>query len=76
MITFQNNGFTITVTDACPIEGWLELQRQLYDLLRTINEENMPPRIDAVMNLLEELQPEWEVARRMIATAESAGAKA
>ena len=67
MTTFQTEGFTVTInTGYCPVESWQNLQKQLYDLLSTIREDNMPSRIDAIMLLLDALQPDWETARRMI----------
>ena len=67
MTTFQTEGFTVTInTGYCLVESWQNLQKQLYDLLSTIREDNMPSRIDAIMLLLDALQPDWETARRMI----------
>lgn len=44
MTTFQTEGFTVTInTGYCPVESWQNLQKQLYDLLSTIREDNMPP---------------------------------
>ena len=67
MTTFQTEGFTVTInTGSCPVEIWQDLQKQLYDLLSTIREDNMPSRIDAIMLLLNELQPDGETASRMM----------
>lgn len=56
MTTFQTEGFTVTInTGYCPVESWQNLQKQLYDLLSTIREDNMPSRIDAIMLLLDAL---------------------
>lgn len=68
MVTFNKDGFTITIkTGGNPIENWLDLNSQLTQLLSSVdNEENIMPTPWLVINLLTDLMPDWETAKKMI----------
>jgi hypothetical protein len=68
MVRFNKDSYTIEVYTGCdPIEDWQELQSEITYLFGIVNQDNMRDGgfIHLAM-LLDSLQPEWEVARKMI----------
>ncbi len=67
MVTFNKDSFTITIqTGGNPIENWLDLNGQLTQLLSAIdNEEAVRPTPWMVINLLSDMMPDWETAKKM-----------
>lgn len=67
MIRFDKDRYTIEVyTGSDPVENWLELHKEIVCLISLINQDNMPKDgLCYLSQLLEDMMPEWEVARRM-----------
>lgn len=65
MVTFKKDSFTIEVhTGTNPIEDWLELQKELIELMSYMNDDMLikPWR---TLNLLSETLPDWKTALKM-----------
>jgi hypothetical protein len=65
MVRFSEDSFTITIpTGGNPVEEWLNLHDDLCRLLMMQGEETCVVHWNT-HRLLEELTPEWSVARKM-----------
>lgn len=66
MVTFSENGFTITVeTKGNPVENWLETHSEMVDALQCEDELMLAKRFH-YLELLRNLVPDWETAQRLI----------
>lgn len=63
MVRFNENDFTIKFNSSCPIEDWLELQKELSLVLSVCefgcNENYL------LMTLFKEMMPDYETALKM-----------
>ena len=65
MVTFSSTGFTIEIeTKGDPIENWLATHQELVDALQCEDELMMAKRFH-YLELLSQLVPDWETAKRM-----------
>jgi hypothetical protein len=67
MVRFNEESFTIEVrTGGNPVEDWMCLHVSLCDIIRSVRSDTMADETFwATIELLQSLQPEWEVARKM-----------
>jgi hypothetical protein len=67
MVRFNKDGYIIEIhTGYCPVENWQGLQSEIAHVFGIINQNNMPnDGFIYLAQLLGELQPPWEVARKM-----------
>lgn len=68
MVQFNETSYSVTIeTGTNPIEDWLELQGEILGVLAVLDVQatciQMPFRL---INLLRDMQPELEVAKKMI----------
>ncbi len=73
MLNFDATGFTIRIeTGMNPIEDWLELHQELLTILRMLDtEKNAIPTPFRTLDLLAEMMPDWETAKRMISKSQA-----
>lgn len=67
MVVFDKDRYTIEViTGTDPVEDWQELHREISYIFTLITPENIPTSgLYHLANLIKELQPKWEVAKKM-----------
>ena len=66
MVTFNENGFVVTVsTVGSPVENWLNTHKELVEALQNESEEMITKRMH-YLELLRNLMPDWETAQRLI----------
>jgi hypothetical protein len=68
MVQFNKDGYTIEMhTGYCPVEYWQGLHSEIAHVFSIIDQNNMPNGgFIYLAQLLDELQPPWEVARKML----------
>jgi len=67
MVTFRENGFVIEVTTgSTPIETWMATHDQLLALLGDVDNDMRDGNYYYVIELLREMMPDWETAKKMI----------
>ena len=65
-VSFKNHGFTIDVaTGSNPVDCWLETQHDLLTVLQS-EDENTLSKHSQTLELLRNLLPDIETARKMI----------
>lgn len=66
MITFEKDSFTIIVKSCSPVEDWQGLMHDLLDLMHNESDEvrGICNHREAI-NLIKEMQPSWDEARKM-----------
>ena len=68
MVRFEKDRYVIEIyTGGDPIESYQELHKEIACLFGLINQENiLTDGFPYMAGLLENMQPDWEVAKRMI----------
>jgi len=69
MVSFHDKGFTIHIhTGVNPLEEWMTLHSQLVNLLGSTDTESgiTNQEFYTVLNLLDELLPSQETAKKMV----------
>ena len=68
MVQFEQTGYTISVhTGMNPVEEWQELQAEILSVLAALDTEaNCMPMPYRLLNLMREMQPDLQVAKRMV----------
>ena len=69
MVRFEADKLVIelkayTTQDA--LDKWMELHSAICDVMRNVDEERICETFYRLPDFLEELKPEWDVARKMI----------
>lgn len=67
MVRFEDKSYTIEIeTGGNPIENYQELQTEIAYVFSVIGKDQMPEQgLFYLADLLMQLQPEWEVAKKM-----------
>lgn len=68
MVRFEKDRYVIDIyTGTNPVEDYLELQKEIAYMFSMTNQENIPSDgFYHLGNLLREMQPELETAKRML----------
>lgn len=68
MVQFNEKGYTVTInTGTNPIEDWQELQSEILGVLAALDTEaNCMPMPFRLINLLRDMQPDLQVAKKMV----------
>ena len=65
MVTFKKDSFVVEVkTHGDPIEDWLKTINEMIDVLQA-EDEQMSERRYRYLELMKELMPDWETAKKM-----------
>ena len=73
MVTFNKDSFTVTVeTGTDPVEYWLATHQELVDALKCEDEQMIAKRFH-YLELLSQLMPDWETAKKMTVDLEKIG---
>lgn len=65
MVTFKKSSFVVEVkTHGDPIEDWLKTINEMIDVLQA-EDEQMSERRYSYLELMKELMPDWETAKKM-----------
>jgi hypothetical protein len=64
MVRFEENKLIIEINSPDPIDEWMQLQTEIYNLLRHQHEESTL-QFNWIFLFLNELQPAYECAMRM-----------
>lgn len=65
MVKFEKDKFVIEVPTTSPAEDWLELHDALCLVIRSLNHETIPENFWAVVNLLQDMMPDWQTAKKL-----------
>jgi hypothetical protein len=66
MVTFNENGFTVSVpTNGSPVENWLNTHNELVEALQHEDDSMITKRMH-YLELLRNLMPDFETAQRLI----------
>jgi hypothetical protein len=66
MVEFRKDGYSIHVHLGCnPAEDWLELVKELIEVMAAIGDET-PVKPWRTLYFLQECMPDWESAKKMV----------
>ncbi len=68
MVRFGDKSFTIEIYTGCnPVEDFQALQTEIAYVFSVLTSETMPDQgLYYLANLLMNMQPDWEIAKKMI----------
>lgn len=66
MVRFGKDRYIIEVCDDFPVESWMELYKEMIYLVGLVDNNNFPSDgLFCLTQMMGEMMPEWEVARKM-----------
>ena len=69
MVRFEEKKLVIEIKAHCKndaLERWMDIKSAICDVLRNVNGDNICNTFCALPDFLQELMPDWDVAKRMV----------